>query len=83
MSESVLAAVKAKRETMALHREEKKLLPRDQVEKAMADNYTIIRTKLLALPTRARQRIPHLTLEEVAILDELQREALEDLASGY
>ena len=83
VSESVLAAVKAKRETMALHREEKKLLPRDQVEKAMADNYTIIRTKLLALPTRARQRIPHLTLEEVAILDELQREALEDLASGY
>ena len=83
VSESVLAAVKAKRETMALHRDEKKLLPRDQVEKAMADNYTIIRTKLLAVPTRARQRIPHLTPEEVAILDELQREALEELASGY
>jgi hypothetical protein len=58
------------------------LIPRDQVEKAAANVATIVRTKLLAVPTRARQRIPHLTLEEVAILDELQREALEELADG-
>jgi hypothetical protein len=58
------------------------LIPRDQVEKAAANVAAIVRTKLLAVPTRARQRIPHLTLEEVAILDELQREALEELADG-
>lgn len=58
------------------------LLPRDQVERAAANVATIVRTKLLAVPTRARQRIPHLTLDEVAILDELQREALEELADG-
>ena len=58
------------------------LIPRDQVEKAAANVAAIVRTKLLAMPTRARQRIPHLTLEEVAILDELQREALEELADG-
>jgi hypothetical protein len=58
------------------------LLDRAQVEKAAANVATIVRTKLLAVPTRARQRIPHLTLEEVAILDELQREALEELADG-
>jgi hypothetical protein len=58
------------------------LIPREQVEKAAASVAAIVRTKLLAVPTRARQRIPHLTLEEVAILDELQREALEELADG-
>ena len=58
------------------------LLPRDQVERAAANVATIVRTKLLAVPTRARQRIPHLALDEVAILDELQREALEELANG-
>jgi hypothetical protein len=58
------------------------LIPRDQVERAAANVATIVRTKLLAVPTRARQRIPHLTLEEVAILEELQREALEELADG-
>ena len=58
------------------------LLPRDQVEKTWAAAVTIARTKLLATPTRARQRIPHLSLEEVNILDDLLREALEELAGG-
>jgi hypothetical protein len=58
------------------------LLPRGQVEKVWADAITIARTKLLAIPTRARQRIPHLTLDEVAILEELIRESLEDLSNG-
>ena len=58
------------------------LLPADQVEKAWANAVTIARTKLLAIPTRARQRIPHLSLEEVALIEELVRETLEDLSSG-
>jgi hypothetical protein len=58
------------------------LLPRDQVEKAWAAAVTIARTKLLATPTRVRQRIPHLSLEEVDIIDWLLREALEELAGG-
>ena len=58
------------------------LLPRDQVEKVWANAVTIARTKLLAVPTRARQRIPHLSLEEVAIVETLIREALEELAEG-
>lgn len=82
VSEAILAAVKAKRETILLHREEEKLLPREQVEKAWAEAVTIARTKLLAVPTRARQQIPHLSLEEVAILDGLIRETLEGLSGG-
>ena len=82
VSESVLAAVKAKRETIALRKDEGMLLPTDQVEKVWANAVTIARTKLLAIPTRARQRIPHMSLEEVAIVEELIRETLEDLSSG-
>jgi hypothetical protein len=58
------------------------LLPRDQVERVWGNAVTIARTRLLGVPTRTRQRIPHLSLEEVAILEELIREALEELAEG-
>ena len=57
------------------------LLPRGEVERAWADSVTIAKAKLLAVPTRAKQRIPHLTLEEIEILTMLQREALEELSS--
>jgi hypothetical protein len=59
------------------------LLATDQVDRAWAGAVTIARTKMLAVPTRARQRIPHLTLEEVAVLEELIREALEELSGGH
>jgi len=58
------------------------LLPREQVERVWANAITIARTKLLGVPTRVRQRVPHLTLEEVATMEELIREALEELADG-
>lgn len=40
------------------------------------------KTKLLALPSKAKSNLPHLTAADVAMLDELVREALEDLAHG-
>jgi hypothetical protein len=48
------------------------LLPRDQVERVWGNAVTIARTRLLGVPTRTRQRI----------LEELIREALEELAEG-
>jgi hypothetical protein len=38
------------------------------------------RTKLLGVPTRMRQRLPHLTAPDVAEIDALMREALEELS---
>lgn len=69
---------------LELERKQKEglLLPVDQVEKVWANSITIAKTKLLALPSRLRQRIPHLTLEEIAIAEGLIRECLEELASG-
>jgi len=69
---------------LELERKQKEglLLPAEQVEKVWANSVTIARTKLLGVPTRLRQRIPHLTLEEIAIAEELIRESLEELAGG-
>jgi len=58
------------------------LIPAEQVQKTWANAVTIARTKLLAIPTRTRQRIPHLSLEEVAIIEELIRESLVELSDG-
>ena len=48
----------------------------------MAADYTMVRTKLLGLPSKAKQRLPHLTLDDLATLDEIVREALEALADS-
>jgi phage terminase Nu1 subunit (DNA packaging protein) len=82
VSEAVLAAVKAKRETMALHLDEKKLLRRDDVEQAWGAAVNITRTRLLGVASTAKQRIPHLEVEEVELLTTLIREALDELAAG-
>ena len=57
------------------------LLPRQEVETAQAAAIGISKTLLLGVPSKAKQRIPHLTLEEVEILTGLVREALEQLAN--
>lgn len=62
-------------------KKEGELLDRAEVLKAWSDAVNASKTKLLALPTMAKQRIPHLDLEEIEILTELVREALEALAS--
>ena len=57
------------------------LLPREDVERAQAAALAISKTRLLGVPSTAKQRIPHLSLDEVEILTTLIREALEELAS--
>jgi hypothetical protein len=57
------------------------LLPREDVERAQAAALAISKTRLLGVPSTAKQRIPHLSLDEVEILTGLIREALDELAS--
>jgi hypothetical protein len=61
---------------------EGQLVERKKVEATWAAMVTAAKTKLLAVPSRSKQRIPHLSLEEVEIITLLVREALEDLAGG-
>jgi hypothetical protein len=48
----------------------------------LRDVFTQCKTKLLGIPVRARQQLPHLSVADVGVLDSLVREALEDLADG-
>lgn len=45
----------------------------------LSDSFTKVRTRLLGLPTRAKQQLPHLTIADIGTLDSLVREALEAL----
>jgi phage terminase Nu1 subunit (DNA packaging protein) len=58
------------------------LLRREDVEQAWGQAVNITRTRLLGVPSTAKQRIPHLDIEEVELLTLLIREALEELAAG-
>jgi hypothetical protein len=58
------------------------LIEAAEVKRKLADVITACRAKILGVPTRARQRLPHLTPEDVVTLDALVREALEELAVG-
>jgi len=58
------------------------LLPREEVEQAWDAAVNITRTVMLGVPSKAKQRIPHLSPDEVALLMDLIREALGGLAAG-
>ena len=75
---------KEKRLLAKLARQEKEgqLLRREDVELAWGSAVNITRTRLLGVPSTAKQRIPHLEVEEVELLTTLIREALDELAAG-
>lgn len=59
-----------------------KLVPADEIEARWAALVTDTRNRLLGVPSKARVLIPQLTFEDIGILTDLIREALEDLAGG-
>lgn len=67
---------------LELERKQKEglLVPRKDVETTWAQVITTAKTKILGVPSRVRQRIPHLSLEEVDIISGIIREALEEIA---
>ncbi len=48
-----------------------------------AEVITISRTKVLGIPSKAKQRIPDLTQDQVVVLEDIVREALEELAEEH
>ena len=59
-----------------------KLVSAQEVEMRWSTLIVTARNKLLGIPSRARQRSPELTAAQMAVIDELIREALEELAGG-
>lgn len=56
------------------------LVRASDVEHRMTSVFTECKTKLLAIPSRIKQERPNLTLEDLAAIDVIVREALEGLA---
>ena len=67
---------------MERKKEANKLLPREEVFQAWDAAVNITRTTMLGVASKLKQRIPHLTPDEVAVAQDLIREALGSLASG-
>lgn len=66
---------------LKFRREAGELVPAADVERRLVDVFTAAKTRLLELPSRARQQIPHLTNDDVELLTSIVREALEHLAA--
>jgi hypothetical protein len=78
---------RAKREAMMarlaeidVEEREKLLVPSEDVKNAWVQLVTIAKTKVLGIPTKAKQRIPDLDKSAIGLLHEIVRETLEDLA---
>ena len=71
-----------KAELLELERKakEKDLVPMSEVQTTWENIVATARTKLLGVPTKAKQRIPDLDTNAMAHLDDIIREALEELA---
>lgn len=87
VSQAVRAAAAARREIAAADTAELELAAKRgqlvDAEAARADveqAYSLVKTRLLRVPSDLAQRLPHLAAEVVPVLEELQREALEELA---
>lgn len=58
------------------------LVPAVGVKAELESVFRSCRTKLLGIPSRARQLLPGLSVADVGVIENLVREALEDLAKG-
>lgn len=72
-----------KAELLELERKQKEqiLVKSEDVEAKWVEIITLARTKILGIPTKAKQRIPDLDTDAISLLDDIVRETLEDLAS--
>jgi len=73
-----------KAELLELERKQKEkiLVKAEEIEAKWVEIITLARTKILGIPTKAKQRIPDLDTDAITVLDDIVRETLEDLAGS-
>lgn len=59
------------------------LVPTEEARAFVIDRFTVVKTKLTGVPTRLSQRLPELAEKVTPVLDQLIREALEELAVDF
>jgi phage terminase Nu1 subunit (DNA packaging protein) len=62
-------------------RKKRLVVPAKEVDLRWSGLVVAARTKLLGLPSRAKGRLPHLTVADLGVLEALIREALEELTT--
>jgi len=60
----------------------RELVPATEVERAWAGEWRIVRSAILAVPSRLRQIIPHLTIDDIEAIDTELRNTLKELGNG-
>lgn len=73
---------KAKLAELDFRKRSGELVEAKEVEAQLSDLFANCRNKLLGVPSRARQQDPALTRAQILLVEELIREALEELASA-
>lgn len=81
-SRAIVEAYRAKIMRLAYERESGKLVDANEFRIKFTSMVTTARTRLLGVPSKAKGRIPHLTVDEIGVLSDLIREALEDIAGA-
>lgn len=73
-----------KAELLELERKQKEalLVSAAEVEAKWVEIITLARTKILGIPTKAKQRIPDLDTDAIGLLEDIVRETLEDLSGN-
>jgi hypothetical protein len=73
---------KAKQAELAYRERAGELVDAAEVENKLVSLFMICRTKLLGVPSKTKAAMPHLTRADIATIDKLIREALEDLSTA-
>jgi hypothetical protein len=77
-----IAAHEAELARIKVEKEMGKLIPVEDIEKQWIKLATTTKTKVLGIPSKARQRIPELTDSQYAVLEQITREALEEISES-
>lgn len=81
ISEARLMAAKAGIAELELAERRGELIEVERARADMIDKFTIAKMRVLSVPSRLAQQLPHLATEIVPVVDALLREALEELAA--
>ena len=81
-SRAIKEAYHAKIAKIQFEQQSGKLVDLDEFKDKWLRVVSATRTALLAVPSKVKSQIPHLTLEEVNLVDELIREALEEISES-
>lgn len=73
---------KAKLAEMEYHERRRSLVSSAEVEARMVDTFAKCRTRLLGVPGKVKHAIPALSRQDVAAIDRIIRESLDELAAG-